>query len=417
MSIHVLHISSTDVAGGRFNGYAMLQSGIHNDCQHEMAVWHKTSDSPWVHELRQGNVRFLNALSIRITNLLGLDGWLSPAGFTITAQPYFRRADLVHLQVIHSGSFFSLASLPRLDRLKPIVWTVHDAWPTTGMCIHSFECERWLTGCQGRCPHPRGNSLLRYYTPAIQWRWKQKIYRELDVTLVVASQWTLKRVQQSPLLNRLPCELIPFGINLSVFLPRPKTVCRTELGIPENCDVVAFRAGDVSKDTFKGLVWLKEALMEYEPQRPTCLLYFDEGKDFDALQGKYILRDMGYIRDETILAKILSAADIFLMPSLQESFGVMAIEAMACGTPVIVADGTSLPDVIHAPLGGLVVPAKNSTALVGAISQLLDNEEMRHQLGFQARRIAEQEYSFDLYASRHLKLYENVISNNRESIS
>ena len=108
-------------------------------------------------------------------------------------------------------------------------------------------------------------------------------------------------------------------------------------------------------------------------------------------------------------AVALSAADVFLMPSIQEAFGLMAVEAMACGTPVIVFEGTALPSVIRAPHGGLAVPARDSVALAGAIKRLLDDDDLRSELGGQARQIAEREYAFPLYIQRHLSLYEEVI--------
>jgi glycosyltransferase involved in cell wall biosynthesis len=82
---------------------------------------------------------------------------------------------------------------------------------------------------------------------------------------------------------------------------------------------------------------------------------------------------------------------------------------MACGTPVIVFEGTALPDVIKAPLGGLAVPAKDSRALAVAIKQLLENDELRCKLGKQARQIAEREYSFSQYVKRHISLYDKAI--------
>jgi len=75
------------------------------------------------------------------------------------------------------------------------------------------------------------------------------------------------------------------------------------------------------------------------------LLILQDGKGFSALSPKYGVVTPGWIDGED-LAIALSAADVFVMPSIQEAFGLMAVEAMACGTPVIVFDGTALPGVI-----------------------------------------------------------------------
>ena len=132
-------------------------------------------------------------------------------------------------------------------------------------------------------------------------------------------------------------------------------------------------------------------------------------KSFSRVMAKVQCDHAGWIDGEE-LAVALSAADVFLMPSTQESFGLMAVESMACGTPVLVFEGTALPDIIKAPQGGLAVPAKNSEALACAIRQLLEDDALKDKLGRQARQIAEREYAFALYCQRHVELYQNAIA-------
>lgn len=305
-----------------------------------------------------------------------------------------------------------MAALPKLSRLKPIVWTIHDAWPTTGVCVHSFECERWLTNCQGICPHPWGRSPLRHYTPALHWRFKQTVYQQIDVTLVAASQWTLDRVRRSPLLRHFPCQLIPFGVNLKKFAPQPRVECRQRLGIPLDHHVLAFRGNGIGNDLYKGMRSLQQALTLYQPSRPTCLLIFDDGQDFESFAGKYKVIDLGWV-NEDMLVDALCASDVFLMPSLQESFGLMAVEAMACGIPVITFDGTAIPSVIKAPQAGLAIPSGDSVLLAAAVERLLGDSDLREAMGREGRLIAEREYSSQLYIQRHLDLYRTVFDRHK----
>ena len=410
--MNILHVSGIDIIGGRFTGCYMQQEVDEADYHFEMAVWSKISDNPNVHQIKdrkRGLFWFLNAIAWRLNGLLALEGLIGLGGFVLPFQPYFQRADIIHLHLIHDMPYFSMLALPMLSQRKPIVWTIHDAWPTTGMCVYSFECEHWLTGCTVRCPYPRGKSPLRHYVPALHWRIKQMVYKHIDVNLVVASQWTQDRVQRSPLLRHLPCHLIPFGINLEIFAPKPKVQCRERLGIRPDERVLAFRGIPLKKDRYKGMRWLLEALGLYEPQEPTCLLILQDGRDFEFLSPKYRVLNLGWLDDDHQIVDALCAADLFLMPSVQEAFGLMAVESMACGTPVVVFEGTSLPDVIKAPRGGLTVPAKDSVALAGAIERLLRDDDLREKLGRQGRQIAEQEYSLPLYVQRHIQLYEAVV--------
>lgn len=406
--MNILHVSHTDLVGGRFTGYYM-QHALGQAHSVEMAVWNRTADNPRVHALRPSHTfRRPVAVARRCDNRLGLEGLTGAGGWILPRREYFNRADVVHLHLVHNDAYFSVLSLPALSRAKPLVWTIHDPWAMTGGCLYPFDCDRWMSGCRYPCPYPRRRSLLQHHMPSLNWQIKKRVYQHSDLTLVVASRWMQERIQKSPLLSHLPCHLIPFGIDLQEFRPRNKAECRKMLGIRPDQKVMAFRDVGLSNDRFKGLRWLMEALALYQPREPVCLLVLGNGQDFQQFSPRYRVMTPGWIDDEQ-LPVALAAADIFLMPSVQEAFGLMAVEAMACGTPVITFDGTSLPDVIRAPQGGISVPAKDSAALAGAIEKLLEDDELRTRLGMQARQIAEQEYAFPLYIRRHLQLYTDVI--------
>ncbi|MDB4891924.1 MAG: hypothetical protein JWL61_3779 [Gemmatimonadetes bacterium] len=412
--MNILHVSNTDLAGGRFTGLYM-QRALGVSHRVDMAVWNRTSESASVHQLPPRN-RLLHGLADAVGSVAdraGFDGLLGTSGWMLPATDCFKKADVVHLHLIHGGANFSILSLPSLSRRKPLVWTLHDPWASTGGCEHSFECVKWMTGCAAPCPHPRRTALFMRSSTHPHWEVKRRVYERADVTLVVASQWMEQRIANSPLLRHLPCHRIPFGIDLSVFKPMNKAEARRILGIPTGHKVIAFRDVGLASDRFKGMRWLRDALQLYTPDTPTTLLILEDGKGFAELSTKYDVRPMGWVDGEE-LARVLGAADAFVMPSIQESFGLMAVEAMACGTPVVVADGTALPQVIDAPVGGVVVPPMDREALIGALKQLLDNDELRAKIGVQARQLAEREYSLDLYGQRHLRLYAEVIERHAE---
>jgi glycosyltransferase involved in cell wall biosynthesis len=98
------------------------------------------------------------------------------------------------------------------------------------------------------------------------------------------------------------------------------------------------------------------------------------------------------------------------MPSIAEAFGMMAVESMACGTPVIVFDGTALPDVIHAPEGGISVPAKDSKSLADAIIRLLNDKQLYAQLVENGLRIVREEYTLEKHIQRHIELYSSLLN-------
>jgi len=97
---------------------------------------------------------------VRHWRLSFLQQWLSRAGlpdlghiasFLWRCRAEYAAADVVHLHNLH-GDYLSLLALPLWGRDKPLVWTLHDAWPLTGNCAYPRDCPRWRAGC-GRCPN------------------------------------------------------------------------------------------------------------------------------------------------------------------------------------------------------------------------------------------------------------------------
>lgn len=108
---------------------------------------------------------------------------------------------------------------------------------------------------------------------------------------------------------------------------------------------------------------------------------------------------------EEKIAELYGMADIFLMPSVAKAFGVMAVEAMAAGLPVVVMEGTALSSVVDAPRAGGVFCRGNIEEFTAIIESLIVYAEKRHAIGKKCRRLAEAEYDEKLYFARMLDLY------------
>ena len=91
----------------------------------------------------------------------------------------------------------------------------------------------------------------------------------------------------------------------------------------------------------------------------------------------------------------------------------MAVEAMACGTPVIVFEGTALPGVIKAPDGGFVVPSMDSLALASLFKKILPDPELLKTASASARIVAEKHYDYSSYLTQHIKLYHSLLSRDK----
>ena len=175
--MNILHINYTDLSGGRFTGLYM-NSVTENDVKIETAVWSKKSAYTRVKLLPPKNkfIHFFLNKFMLFASRLSFDGLLGSSGFLIENEDYFKKADVIHIHLIHGFSNFSILSLPRISRLKPVVWTLHDKWALTGGCEHSFECNKWINGCNLNCPHPRSKSIFNKQAPFFHWKIKLFMY-------------------------------------------------------------------------------------------------------------------------------------------------------------------------------------------------------------------------------------------------
>ncbi len=404
--MHLLQVTLRDLVGQRFNGYRLHRSLRKRGHASSMLVVEKRSVDPDVHAHSGAGAALERGLyaAERVTSLQGM---LSPFALTFPARRAFQTAQVVHWHLV-SPHYVSLPAMPWLTRLRPTIWTLHDPWAMTGHCVHPLDCQRWQTGC-GRCPDLSRSFAVWFDTTALVWKVKRAAYLRSPVTLVVASRWMKERVEASPLLRDWPCHVIPFGLEMDGWRALERAACRRSLGIPEGAKALAFRMPvGARQHRTKGIPWLLEALKRLPLHQPTHLIALEGKGMLEELRGRYSIVEPGWLDDEAKVGEALTAADLFLMPSTAESFGLMALEAMACRTPVVVTDGTALVETIRAPSAGVAVRAGDANALAGAIERLLGDDALRARLGKRGREIVESEHSFDDYVRRHLELYEAV---------
>jgi len=96
---------------------------------------------------------------------------------------------------------------------------------------------------------------------------------------------------------------------------------------------------------------------------------------------------MGHVTTDATMCSILTAADLFVIPSLEEAFGQTCVEAMACGTPIVGFDTGGIPDMVRPGFTGLLAPRGDTTALAAALDALLGDEATRHRMGVNCRLV------------------------------
>jgi glycosyltransferase involved in cell wall biosynthesis len=405
-TMKVVQINSGDLMGRRFNGFDLKRHLEQFDVDSKLLVyWNKKSDAPFVSQAFSypGSRYVTRALNI-IERQASLHARLHPHSWALTMHKAVREADLMHLHIIHDG-YFSFSALPYVTGKKPTVWTWHDPWPMTGHCVYPLECRRWQVGC-GSCPDLTLPFPMKTDRTAEQFSWKQRVYSKTKAEIIVASRWMLSMAERSPLAERFNFSVIPFGLDLDVYKPKDKEAARARLGVLPGRSVILIRA---SATPFKGLFEFIEALKSLSPERKMCIIVVQETGHFEQFRGQHQILEFGWTDDETLLLDMYAACDFFAMPSKAEAFGLMAIEAMACGRPVLSLEGTALPAVTFAPAAGLAVPANDVEALAYGINHLISNPDECDARGQLSRTLAQRHYDIASQAQLTAELYRRVL--------
>ena len=407
--MRVAFLSGYDAAGQRFNGVNLHRSLLAAGHESDYAVAERSLNEPRIHELGGWWLRWANRIAVNAERKFSRQSDFALLGKAFINAPYVRHADLIHLQLLHAKSFFSLRHLPQLATgQRPVLWTLHDPWITTGHCVHPFNCNGWQTGC-GKCPDLSLPLAIKRDRTAANWTLKKRLLAKSQLHLIVASRWMEQRVADSPLLAGLPCSLIPFGIDTDIFHPQAKPHARATLGIPADARAVAVRW--TPQNIFKGTRFAEQALASLPQGTITDVICFDTagGNEVAKLKPHFRVTTINSHPDQQAIATGLAAADLFLMPSTAESFGMMAIEAMACGTPPIVFTGTALPEVVDAPRGGIAVPAGDVAELSRTITGMITNNEFREACRSHGLNLTRTRYDKQRYVKEHLSLYKRLL--------
>jgi glycosyltransferase involved in cell wall biosynthesis len=350
--------------------------------------------------------------SLRVYNKTRLSGSgpfsLDRTRYTVSAHPLVREADTIILHwtsnMVDYNEFF-----PALGG-KPVVLVLHDMNPITGGCHYTGGCEKYLSGC-GACPalgsanasDPSKNVFAR----------KGKAYRRANVRVVAPSRWMLSRVLASPLLKDRDTRLIPHGVPVDVFKKRDRSELRAFLGLPKNRTLILSGADYASPR--KGMDLLAGALRILEKKNTlsnASLVLFGRHEYPGDIHRELPcpVHSLGYLYDERLRSAVYSSCDVFVSPSREEAFGLMPLESMASGTPVLGFNTGGLPDMVIPFSTGLLAKPGDVMDLAEKLELMITRPEDSRSMGENARRRVEKEFTIEKQVGRYVELSSALIS-------
>lgn len=308
------------------------------------------------------------------------------------------KPDIIHLHNIH-GWYLNWKMM--FDFLKnadiPVIWTLHDCWSFTGHCPYfmALGCEKWKTGCY-ECP------LYKLYPGCLlddskkQYILKKSCFTEIpNLTVVTPSQWLTDLVKQS-YLKDYNTIVINNGIDLTKFKPRISGF-RKKYNLVDKIVLL----GVAFDWSFRKGINDFQRLAEELPEEYAIVLVGVSDVIAKELPKRII--SIACTQNQEELAKIYSAADLFVNPTLEDNFPTVNLEALACGTPVITYQTGGSPECLTERCGK-VVPYKNYKALKNAILEMKNAKASMTQACMERAQL----YGKDGAYQEYMSLYEKV---------
>lgn len=309
--------------------------------------------------------------------------------------------DIIHLHNLHLW----VINLPLLFRyLKSsdakVVWTLHDCWAFTGQCPHftMVNCQKWKTGCYS-CPQFRDYPGTYFDQTRVMWKLKKKWFNGVgDMTLVAPSKWLKTLVKQS-YMKDYPVKVIYNGINLNNFKPIESDF-RKKHQLEDKFIVLGVALGWGER---KGLDIFIELSQKLDDKYKIILVGTDEKVD-KQLNSKIV--SIHRTKDQYELAQIYTAADVFVNPTREEVLGLVNIESLACGTPVITFDTGGSPECIDSTCGQ-VVECDDKDAILHEIRRVCETKPYSAE----ACMIRSKEFDMNNRFSEYVALYQELLDN------
>ncbi len=313
--------------------------------------------------------------------------------------------DIVHLHWICAG----MLTIADLSKIKaPIIWSLHDNWAFTGGCHIKWECEKYKKNC-GACPRlgsSKENDLSRFIFIK-----KQNIISNLDnLTIVGLSRWIAECASESSLFKNKKVLNIPNPLDTKIYAPINRVFSRQIFNLPLNKKIILFGANAATIDINKGFFQLKAALKKLQTNDVELVVFGSsapEGQQDISLKIHYL----GHLHDDISLKILYSAADVMVVPSLQENLSNTIMESLSCATPVIGFDVGGNKDMIEHQQNGYLAKPFDTDDLAYGIKWIIEHENYQ-QLCDNARQKVLNTFDNKIVVKQYIDLYRSVLHKN-----
>ncbi|MBL1210354.1 glycosyltransferase family 4 protein [Geminocystis sp. GBBB08] len=422
----ITHLSTFDIAGGAARATYRLHEGLLKIGEESQILsLYKTSSDNHVLEYKphqsENNLdsiycnyiqnHYINNNRTSISNTLFSLGY---SGVNVNKLPSIINSDILNLHWITSGFLSPLTIKNLLDLGKPVVWTLHDMWPFTGGCHYTAGCQ----GYENNCLNCLQLSEDIFQLPHHLLQEKIEFFNHPNLVIVTPSQWLAECAKKSQVFRHNRIEVIPYSLNTHVFKPLNKKEAKKILNLNSD-DIILLVGAVIGKEKRKGFIELINSLKICQNNhqfselinnnRLKICCFGELNEAFKGLGGIEVI-SLGNIKSDEKLSLIYSAADVFILPSLEDNFPNTMLESMSCSTPVIAFNIGGIPDLIEDEISGMIVPYNNIQLMSAKIIQLINDRPLCESMGKKSREIIINNYELSIQANNYQKLYQELMN-------
>lgn len=301
-------------------------------------------------------------------------------GGNIKNNPVIDEADVIYLHWVNYGLINVKDIEYLLKKNKKVIWMMHDMFPFTGGCHHSFGCEGYSDNCKNCHFFNKSNK------PCKQLNKKRKLLKYNNMYWVAPSMWLCEKASTSVAIDQKRLRCIPNAISYN-FFKLDKSFSKKALGLSEDFKYILYGANNLINNPYKGYELFLNIINLISHR-------FEEGKIdnvkiilFGATENEQ-LREMikvpvifmGDVSDEYTMNLLYNASDVLLMTSVAENAPLVIQECKPSGTPIVAFGVGGIPEMIKSNAEGFVSDIDDIEGMASKIIDILLNDKSENSV-------------------------------------
>jgi glycosyltransferase involved in cell wall biosynthesis len=293
-------------------------------------------------------------------------------------------------------------SLSEIEKInKPIVWTMHDMWPITGIYHYSFDKKYFDSECKNFIKKKYFNILDNFIRKR-----KELLFKKKLINIVSPSKWLLEEAKK----KKLPfgmMKVIPYPVDTRYFKKSKNIrILKSKYNIPDNKKVLLF-SSNILNETRKGSKILLNVIKnDFLSNNNYIIIMLGENNNFIDQKLSSEITFFGNVKNYSLVKDLYSISDVLLYPSLIDNLPNTILEAMSCGLPCVAFNCYGMKEIITHKKDGYLAKPYSVEDFKRGIKYILLN---RGKLAYNARSNMRNNYSLEIINSKYYKFLNSIL--------